>query len=74
MPVDPGNLLLLGTLIDTTVIGVPSCAASLKDNGFDWVLERLFAELPLDKDHITAMAAGGLLSEISTRPMPRELE
>ena len=74
MPVDPGNLLLLGTLIDITVIGVPSCAASLKDNGFDWVLERLFAELPLDKDHITAMAAGGLLSEIPTRPMPRELE
>ena len=74
MPVDPGNLLLFGNLIDTTVIGVPSCAASLKDNGFDWVLERLFAELPLDKNHIAAMAAGGLLSEIPSRPMPRELQ
>ena len=73
MPVDPGNLLLLGSLDDASVIGVPSCAASIKINGFDWVLERLFADLPVSRDEIVAMAAGGLLSEIPSRPMPREL-
>ena len=73
MPVDPGNLLLLGELDRTPVIGVPSCAASIKINGFDWILERLFADLPIGRDEIVAMAAGGLLTEISSRPMPREI-
>ena len=73
MPVDPGNLLLLGDLDDTPVIGVPSCAASIKINGFDWILERLFADLPVGRDEIVAMAAGGLLAEIPSRPMPREV-
>ncbi len=43
MPVDPGNLMLLGHLGDTDVIGAPSCAASPKINGFDWILERRLA-------------------------------
>ena len=73
MPVDPGNLLLLGELNHTPVIGVPSCAASIKINGFDWILERLFADLPIGRNEIVAMAAGGLLTEISSRPMPREI-
>ena len=72
MPVDPGNLLLLGSLDDTHVIGVPSCATSIKINGFDWVLERLFADLSVGRAEIVAMAAGGLLTEIPSRPMPRE--
>lgn len=72
MPVDPGNLLLYGKLHKTDVIGVPSCAASIKENGFDWVFERLFAGLPLDREDFIAMACGGLLTEISSRPQPRE--
>jgi molybdenum cofactor cytidylyltransferase len=38
MPVDPGNLLLLGHVKNTTVIGLPGCARSPKRNGFDFVL------------------------------------
>ncbi len=72
MPVDPGNLLLYGEASETPVVGVPSCAASIKENGFDWVLERIFAGLPLDREAFVAMATGGLLMEISTRPQPRE--
>ena len=45
---------------------------SIKENGFDGVLERLFAELPVGSDDIIAMAATGLLTEIPSRPMPRE--
>ena len=71
MPVDPGNLLLLGRLGSTPVIGLPSCAASLKLNGFDWVLERTLAEVPVTARDIAAMGQGGLLKEIDSRPQPR---
>ena len=43
MPVDPGNLLLLGHVGERAVLGLPGCARSPKVNGFDWVLERLVA-------------------------------
>jgi molybdenum cofactor cytidylyltransferase len=73
MPVDPGNLMLLGRLGDVDVIGAPSCAASPKLNGFDWVLERRLAGLSVGAGDVAAMGLGGLLKEIATRPQPREL-
>jgi molybdenum cofactor cytidylyltransferase len=72
MPVDPGNLLLLGEIEGTRVIGLPGCARSPKINGFDFVLWRLAAGLPVDRSAIAAMGIGGLLSEIPTRPQPRD--
>jgi molybdenum cofactor cytidylyltransferase len=72
MPVDPGNLLLLGGIDGRTVIGIPSCASSPKINGFDWVLERTLAGIDVTSDEITEMAVGGLLMEIQSRPQPRE--
>ena len=71
MPVDPGNLLLLGWQRDTPVLGLPGCARSPKLNGFDWVLQRLAAGIPVDGASIMAMGVGGLLTEIPTRPQPR---
>ncbi len=73
MPVDPGNLMMLGRLGGASVIGVPSCARSPKENGFDWVLRRVLAGLNVDARDVTAMGAGGLLAEIPTRPSPREI-
>jgi molybdenum cofactor cytidylyltransferase len=72
MPVDPGNLMMLGRAGAVPVIGVPSCARSPKLNGFDWVLARILANLDLDPHAIMDMGAGGLLKEIPTRPLPRE--
>jgi len=72
MPVDPGNLLLLGRLGERPVLGLPGCARSPKVNGFDWVLRRLIADLPVDGADIMRMGAGGLLKEIPTRPQPRD--
>lgn len=72
MPVDPGNLLLVGRLNDVPVLGVPGCARSPKLNGFDWVLQRLCAGLQVNRADIMRMGAGGLLKEIPTRPMPRD--
>jgi molybdenum cofactor cytidylyltransferase len=73
MPVDPGNLLMIGG--DTAghpVLGAPGCARSPKENGFDWVLMRLLAGLPVAREDITGLGVGGLLMEIVTRPQPRD--
>jgi molybdenum cofactor cytidylyltransferase len=72
MPVDPGNLLLMGELQGRPVLGAPGCARSPKENGFDWVLMRLLAGLPVSRADIARMGVGGLLMEIVTRPQPRE--
>src|SRR6185312_6885478 len=74
MPVDPGNLLLLGGLDGKPVVGLPSCARSPKVNGFDFVLQRLFARLPVMGSDIMGMGVGGLLQEIPSRPQPRDAE
>ena len=76
MPVDPGNLLLLGELADAAgscpLIGIPTCARSPKLNGFDFVLRRYAAGETVAREDIMAMGVGGLLTEIETRPMLRD--
>jgi molybdenum cofactor cytidylyltransferase len=74
MPVDPGNLLLLGSLNGRPVVGLPSCARSPKVNGFDFVLQRLFAGMTVTAADLMRMGVGGLLQEIPTRPQPRDAE
>ena len=71
MPVDPGNLILIGRVNETPVVGLPGCARSPKVNGFDWVLRRLIADLAAGPGEIMRMGAGGLLKEIPARPLPR---
>ncbi|HWG78794.1 MAG TPA: molybdopterin-binding/glycosyltransferase family 2 protein [Stellaceae bacterium] len=71
MPVDPGNLMLMGDVGGVTVLGLPGCARSPKLNGFDWVLQRLLAGLPAGPREIMRMGVGGLLADIPLRPLPR---
>jgi molybdenum cofactor cytidylyltransferase len=71
MPVDPGNLMLMAHLGEVPVLGLPGCARSPKLNGFDWVLDRLYAGIPVRREDIMRMGAGGLLKEIASRPLPR---
>ncbi len=73
MPVDPGNLLVLGKVGDVHIVGAPGCARSPKENGFDWVLDRILAgEQPTSRD-ISGLGVGGLLMEIQSRPRPRDI-
>ena len=74
MPVDPGNLLLLGRLDGRPVLGAPGCARSPKENGFDFVLNRLLAGLPVGAETLRGMGVGGLLEEIGSPPPPRDSE
>ena len=49
MPVEPGNLMLLGKTDHNNkiifVLGMPGCARSQKENGVDWILWRLLCGL-----------------------------
>jgi len=72
MPVDPGNLLMIADIGGRPLLGAPGCARSPKENGFDWVLSRLLAGLPVPREQVTGMGVGGLLMEIITRPQPRD--
>ena len=71
MPVDPGNLLVLGHIGNVQCVVLPGCARSPKDNGFDRVLDRLLANIPISGNDIADMGAGGLLDDIATRPFKR---
>lgn len=71
MPVDPGNLLLLASRGDRTILGLPGCARSAKLSGFDWVLRRVLAGLDVSPAEIRGLGVGGLLKEIPVRPSPR---
>jgi molybdenum cofactor cytidylyltransferase len=71
MPVDPGNLLVLGRVGEVPAVGLPGCAGSPKLNGLDWVLERLVAGQVISSEDFAAMGKGGLLKETPDRPQPR---
>lgn len=71
MPADPGNLLMLAQIDGKIVIGLPGCARSPALNGFDWILERFAADLPLGPAEVTSLGTGGLLKESAGRPAPR---
>lgn len=73
LPVDPGNLLVLGFMGDIPVVGAPGCARSPKENGFDWVLSRLLSGEVPDAFVLSGLGVGGLLMEIASRPLPRDL-
>ncbi len=71
MPVDPGNLICLGRIGSRPALVLPGCARSPKLNGIDWVLQRLFAGLPVGSAEIARMGVGGLLKDVAARPLPR---
>ena len=71
MPVDPGNLMLLAEFFRKPAFGAPGCARSPRENGFDWVLARTCADIPVTAANIQGMGVGGLLMEIVSRPQPR---
>lgn len=64
MPVDPGNLLLLGRVGTVPVVNLPGCARAPKPNGLDWVLRRLATGMGVKSQDIMRMGAGGLLKEM----------
>lgn len=72
MPVDPGNLAVVGKIDETFVIGAPGCARSPALNGLDFILDRVIAGEDVDRAGIARMGVGGLLKEIEDRTQRRE--
>jgi molybdenum cofactor cytidylyltransferase len=68
MPVDPGNLTLVGRLGEAWVFGLPGSARSPRAHGFDLLLRRVAAGLDITGDDIRRMAMGGVLKEPLVRP------
>ena len=73
LAVDPGNLLMFAKIGKLPVIGMPGCARSPKLNGLDWVLQLILADIEMTRAEFADMAAGGLLMEIASRPLPRAI-
>ncbi len=63
IPVEPGNLLVMGDIEEIPVVGLPGCARSQCLNGIDLVLPRLMAGLPVGADDLMRMGVGGLLAD-----------
>lgn len=61
MPVEPGNMLLLGDLNRIPVLCIPGCARTVRENGLDWVLRRIVAKLTVTPKDIMLMGVGGLI-------------
>lgn len=72
IPVDPGNLVFLGRLGRSAVIGLPGSIRSPVPSGADWVLERVVCDMTPGAEEIAALGVGGLLKEGPERPHPRE--
>ena len=61
MPVDPGNLLVLGKRDGRYIVAAPGSARSMRENSLDWVLDRLMAGIDLNSTDLSRMGVGGLL-------------
>lgn len=72
IPVDPGNLVFLGRLGGSAVIGLPGSIRSPVASGADWILERIACGVTPGPEEIAALGVGGLLKEGPERPHPRE--
>ena len=71
VPVDPGNLLLLGYRDQVPIVGAPGCARSPRRNIVDLVLPRLLAGDRLETQDFLDWGHGGLLEDVPERPLPR---
>lgn len=64
MPVEPGNMLLLARIGNVPVINLPGCGRSARENGFDWVLQRLLAKIPVGAHDLLLMGVGGMIRSV----------
>lgn len=70
MPVEPGNMLLTARIGTVPVFNLPGCARSLRHNGFDIVLRRLLAGLPVTPHEIMGLGVGGLMHSVGEEEAP----
>ena len=72
MPVDPGNLMLLGQINNILILVLPGCARSPSKNGIDLILEHFVTDGDINKNFIASLGVGGLLTDTYSRRSPRD--
>jgi len=74
MPVEPGNLMLIGRVGATPVLVMPGCARTPAANGFDAILRLVFAGELISRQDIARMGVGGLLRDALRQKTRVEVE
>lgn len=72
MPVEPGNMLLLGSIQKRPIVGVPRCAQHIQQSGLDLVLARALSGAPLSSLDIARLGVGGYLKRNDSPIVPKE--
>jgi len=62
VPAHPGSMLWLGTLRQTTIIGLPTCGAYSKATAADLLLPRLLTGEPPTLRTVSRLGHGGILT------------
>jgi len=71
LPVMPGGMTLLGRMDGIRILGVPACALYFKTTGFDLLLPRVLAQVPVTRHDLARMGEGGLCLECKTCTYPK---
>jgi molybdenum cofactor cytidylyltransferase len=69
-PVFPGNLLVVGYLGATAILGAPGCSRHPAHNVVDLVLPRLLAGERMGRDDVASLGIGGLITAADTEDEP----
>lgn len=71
MPILPGAMTLLARKGDIPVIGVPACALYHKTTGFDILLPRVLAGIPITRHDLAKLGNGGLCLDCKACTFPK---
>ncbi|RRD32067.1 molybdopterin biosynthesis protein, partial [Fusobacterium nucleatum] len=61
VPIQPGNMLTVGVLKKTYIVGVPGASIHSSKTSLDLLLPKIFSNSPVNKDEFIKMSVGGLL-------------
>lgn len=71
VPMQPGNMLTIGYLENTTLVGVPGASMHSKTTSLDVFLPRIFAGLEIRGETLSAYGDGGLCMNCDDCTYPR---
>ncbi len=61
VPVFPGNMLMIGKLEDSIILGLPACVLPDQKTSFDIILPKILAKEKIRKENIAKLGKDGLL-------------
>jgi len=71
VPMQPGNMLMIAYLGETTLVGVPGASMHSPVTSLDVFLPRIFAGLKIETEDVPKLGEGGFCSACTTCTYPR---